>query len=68
MRWRRSVQVRLINRTAAVLIDSVVVIARVQSGLAVSSVFGSFLVALATQFVFQCYHTYNVTYTSFGGS
>ncbi len=49
-----------INCTAAILI---VVIAHVQSGFTVSTIFGSFLVALAARFLFQCYHTHYVTYT-----
>ncbi len=40
-----------INCAPAVLIESVVVIARVQSSLTVSSIFGSFLVVLAARFM-----------------
>ncbi len=36
-----------------VVIDGVVVIASVQSGLAVSTIFGVFLVALAAHFTFR---------------
>ncbi len=39
---RPSASYQKVNRTALVVIDSVVVIARVQSGLAVSTIFGSF--------------------------
>ncbi len=56
-----SASYRKVNRAAAVVIDSVVVIACVQSGLMVSSIFGSFLVALAARFIFRSYNiTYNI--------
>ncbi len=63
MKERTSVSYRKVNRAAAVVIDSVVVIPRTQSALVVSTILGSFLVALAVRFTFQCYHTYNVTHT-----
>ncbi len=55
-----SASYRKIERTAAVLI---VVIAHVQSDLAVSTIFGTFLVALVGRLILQCYHTHYVTYT-----
>ncbi len=53
---RTSASHRKIERTAAVLIDGVVVIARVQSGLSVSNIFGSFFGALAVR-IFSLPHT-----------
>ncbi len=58
---RTSVSYRKIECAAAVLIDGVVVVARVQSGLSVSTIFGRFLVALVARFIFRCYHTHSVT-------
>ncbi len=50
---RTSVSYRKVNRAAAVVIDSVVVIPRTQSALVVSTIFGSFLVALAVRLLFN---------------
>ncbi len=53
LKERTSASYRKVNRAAVVVTDSDVVNASVQSGIAVSSIFGSILVALAVRFTFR---------------
>ncbi len=60
---RTSASHHKVNRAAVVITDSDVVIASEQGGIAVSSIFGSILVALAVRLTFRYYHMYNITYS-----